>query len=76
MDGVQGSLIVRKPIEFEPNGDLYDYDLPAHAIIFQDWFHTDAAQHFPGLVRPYNILDRTFYLINGRGRSIVSSCLF
>ena len=72
MDGIEGSLIIRKPIELEPNADLYDYDLPAHSIMFQDWFHTDSNQHYPGLVRPYNILDRTFYLINGRGRTIVS----
>ncbi|KAJ4431310.1 hypothetical protein ANN_19907 [Periplaneta americana] len=67
-DGLQGSLVVRRPRDHEPNGQLYDYDLPAHVIVISDWSHRPAIDHFPGLVNPVTATYETFFLINGRGR--------
>ena len=35
-----GSLVVRDRKELEANSNLYDYDLPEHVIIVNDWAHT------------------------------------
>ncbi|XP_069675464.1 uncharacterized protein [Periplaneta americana] len=67
-DGLQGSLVVRRPRDHEPNGQLYDYDLPAHVIVISDWSHRPAIDHFPGLMKPVTATYETFFLINGRGR--------
>ena len=68
VDGLQGSLIVRQAKQDDPNGALYDEDLPAHVIFVTDWFHTDSDQHYPGLRNPDSALYATYFLINGRGR--------
>lgn len=59
--------MVRTPVEQDPNGALYDYDLPSHVILIQDWLHETADAYFPGLRtrRPGQHPDT--YLINGRG---------
>ncbi|XP_069675441.1 uncharacterized protein [Periplaneta americana] len=67
-DGLQGSLVVRRARDHEPNAQLYDYDLPAHVIMISDWSHRPAIDHFPGLVVPVTYTYGVFFLINGRGR--------
>lgn len=71
-DGALGALIVRKPSEKMPPAIsvLYEYDLPAHTIIIQDWEHISAVasfnsfHHSIGDNKPKNIL------INGRGKYV------
>ncbi|KAJ4431313.1 hypothetical protein ANN_19910 [Periplaneta americana] len=67
-DGLQGSLVVRRPRVHEPNAQLYDYDLPAHVIMISDWAHRPSIDHFPGLAEPVTDNYEVFFLINGRGR--------
>ncbi|PSN45772.1 Laccase [Blattella germanica] len=69
IDGLQGSLIIRRPKENEPHAAHYDLDDPSHVIFIADWYHSDSLQHFPGLTNPPDpALDATYFLINGRGR--------
>ena len=68
LDGLQGSLIIRRPKSEDPNGDLYDEDLPAHVITLTDWLHVNSEDHFPGLINPDPVTYATYFLINGRGR--------
>lgn len=65
-DGVFGSLIVRRP--YEPNENLYDFDMSEHLMITNDWTHFPsttvftAHHHSSGDNKPPNIL------INGKGK--------
>lgn len=68
IDGLVGSLIVRQPDSKEPFLKLYDFDLPSHSIVVQEWKHVTNTDLLPGLVQR-NIFadDPDSYLINGRG---------
>lgn len=76
-DGALGALIVRKPREQMPPvvSTLYEYDLPAHTIIIQDWEHISAVatfssfHHSIGDNKPKNIL------INARGKYVEPTLL-
>ncbi|PSN45771.1 hypothetical protein C0J52_08060 [Blattella germanica] len=68
LNGFQGSLIIRQPKFEDPNGNLYDFDLPAHILFIMDWHHAEAEARTPGLIRREPTQDTTFYLINGKGR--------
>uniref|UniRef100_A0A182NBB3 Uncharacterized protein n=1 Tax=Anopheles dirus TaxID=7168 RepID=A0A182NBB3_9DIPT len=66
VNGHYGALIVREPIDADPNGERYHYDTPAHVIVASDWMHIDGEMFMPGLpsaggIMPVNLL------INGRG---------
>lgn len=69
-DGAFGALIVRKPKEQQPPSvtKLYEFDLPEHIIIIQDWEHMSAVatfsafHHSIGDNKPQNLL------INGKGK--------
>lgn len=69
-DGALGALIIRKPIRELPEvvSKLYDFDLPEHIVIIQDWEHLSAVatfnsfHHSIGDNKPKNIL------INGKGK--------
>ena len=67
MDGIVGALVVRGPRHLDPNGHLYDFDLRSHTLVITDWFHTDADQRFPGLLRRESGQLPDSYLVNGRG---------
>jgi hypothetical protein len=71
LDGVTGNLVVRVPKNFDPNGQLYDFDLPEHKIFISDWLHLSADDHFPGLRATNPGQDANSFLINGRGRTLV-----
>ena len=75
VDGLQGSLIVRRPPGEDPNEHLYDEDLPAHVMTVLDWFHMNSDDHFPGIVDPDPQLYATYFLIKGRGRYTVACFL-
>lgn len=67
-DGLVGSLIVRQPDSKEPLLRLYDFDLPSHSIVVQEWKHVNNMDLTPGLVqRNIVAVDPDSYLINGRG---------
>lgn len=76
-DGALGALIVRKPREQMPPviSGLYQYDLPTHTIIIQDWEHISAVSSFSsfhhsiGDNKPKNIL------INARGKYVEPTLL-
>uniref|UniRef100_A0A1B6DQZ8 Laccase n=1 Tax=Clastoptera arizonana TaxID=38151 RepID=A0A1B6DQZ8_9HEMI len=67
VDGLTGAFVIRQPKEDDPNRDEYDYDLPSHVIVINDWYHKTADSIFPGL--RYNDTEQmpVSYLINGRG---------
>lgn len=69
MDGLAGSLIVRKPRSIDSNSHLYDYDLPNHVMVIMDWYHIDSDTHFPGLLTHDRSQDAQAFLIGGRGRN-------
>jgi hypothetical protein len=71
LDGLEGNLVVRTPKEYDPNGNLYDYDLPEHKIFVSDWKRTLADEHFPGLRGADSGQDADSFLIDGRGRTVV-----
>lgn len=67
-DGCFGPMIIRQPRELDPHGDAYDFDLPEHKLLIQDWTHQPGVSvyashyHSVGDNKPPNIL------VNGRGR--------
>lgn len=67
-DGAFGALIVREPMKKIRYGDLYDYDLPEHIMVIQDWdvrtgtSSFNSFHHSIGNNKPKNIL------INGKGK--------
>jgi hypothetical protein len=63
--------VIRSPKDYDPNGNLYDYDLPEHKIFISDWLHLPADDHFPGLRGANSGQDANSFLINGRGRTLV-----
>lgn len=73
MDGVEGSLIIRKPIAQEKNGKSYDYDLANHVLFINDWLHEEATEEYPGRPTGTDQLPDGL-LINGKGRSDVNVC--
>nr|ACX54563.1 laccase 15 [Reticulitermes flavipes] len=73
LDGVTGNLVVRVPKNFDPNGQLYDFDLPEHKIFISDWLHLSADDHFPGLRATNPGQDANSFLINGRGRTLIGT---
>lgn len=72
MDGFVGSLVVRRPVEQDPQGNKYDYDLPSHVIIIQDWLHEVADALYPGLRSRRVGQEPDTYLINGKGVYMVN----
>lgn len=67
VDGIVGGLVIRRPQQQDPNGRLYDFDLPSHLIVVQDWYHKTADALFPGLRFNDTQQMAMSYLINGRG---------
>uniref|UniRef100_A0A8D9B1A8 Laccase-3 n=1 Tax=Cacopsylla melanoneura TaxID=428564 RepID=A0A8D9B1A8_9HEMI len=66
MDGLLGSLVIRRPKSADPNKAEYDFDLPSHVIIITDWLHGMTDAKFPGNTYA-NFGTRTeSFLINGR----------
>lgn len=67
-DGAFGALIVRQPMNKIQYSNLYDYDLPEHIIVIQDWdirtgtSSFNSFHHSIGNNKPKNIL------INGKGK--------
>ncbi|XP_063975905.1 uncharacterized protein LOC135161864 isoform X2 [Diachasmimorpha longicaudata] len=67
-DGLQGAVIIRPPIQLDPNRDQYDEDNFDNTIFINDWFHESAVDHWPGTSTrnvgqvPANVL------INGKGQ--------
>lgn len=67
-DGAFGALIVRQPMKKIQYGRLYDYDLPEHIMVIQDWdvrtgtSSFNSFHHSIGNNKPKNIL------INGKGK--------
>ncbi|PNF18421.1 Laccase [Cryptotermes secundus] len=73
LDGLEGNLVVRTPKEYDPNGNLYDFDLPEHKIFISDWMRLPADEHFPGLRGVKSGQDANSFLINGRGRTRIGT---
>lgn len=59
--GVGGSFIIRQPIQSDPQSYLYDFDLPEHTLLIQDY------------VYGYDMSRVRNLLINGKGRNHASS---
>ena len=65
IDGIFGSLIVRRPDKLEQQRSLYDIDDPHHVIILNEWGNAEP-------VAPYNKVDSKI-LVNGISYSSVSA---
>lgn len=67
-DGTYGMLVIRQPLEDDPNGSLYDYDLTDHVMVVADWpvqiGNIESVEFYDsGLpINPNSLL------INGKGR--------
>ncbi|XP_046680734.1 laccase-5-like [Homalodisca vitripennis] len=72
VDGLVGGLVVRRPRDEDPNGNEYDFDLPSHLIVIQDWHHLSADAMFPGLKYRSDSQMAQTYLINGRGQWLMT----
>lgn len=74
LDGIFGSFIVRETEDQEPHSHLYDFDLVNHVVVVNDWFNEESTNRFPGrrAGKIRQIADA--FLINGKGRYIVSIC--
>ena len=46
MDGLMGPLVVRQSPSRELHRALYDYDLPEHVIMMNDWVHDVSMERF------------------------------
>lgn len=65
-DGVFGALTVRKCKYNDPNGYLYDYNLPEHSMVVSDWISKNVMDTYePG---PIGITpEADSILMNGHG---------
>ena len=55
----------------DPNSDLYDYDLPQHVIIVNDWYHVTAFQQLSKFVHGnFGDLNPESIIINGKGHRL------
>ena len=69
-DGTDGLLIVRQPVEDDPNKLQYDFDFTEHQIMITDWINKTGEEMFYEFYHtdesyvPY----LTTILVNGRGR--------
>lgn len=62
--------MIREPKSVDLSRLHYDYDLPDHVIIINDWLHEPAATRFPGRLSYNAGQTPDSILINGKGRSI------
>ena len=74
LDGIQGSIVVRKPKSTDLNGDTYDLDVPDHTLLILDWINTTAGERFPGLLQRLPGQEPITFLLEDRGPTMVISC--
>ncbi|XP_048752208.2 uncharacterized protein LOC125663848 isoform X2 [Ostrea edulis] len=65
-DGVFGSLVIRQPKSRDYHSALYDYDLPEHSILLNDWIGEMGAPRFAGHHHAMTEHLPDSILINGR----------
>ncbi|KAJ4431322.1 hypothetical protein ANN_19919 [Periplaneta americana] len=70
LDGLQGRLVVRIVQQYDENGAMYDYDLPEHVVIIQDWMDDTADNHFPGLTGVDKGQNPKAILLTGIGNTV------
>ncbi|XP_069675378.1 uncharacterized protein [Periplaneta americana] len=70
LDGLQGNLVIATPKSGDPNGNLYDFDLPEHVLMILDWLNNTAEERFPGNSVNDPGQDPISFLLNGKGRRI------
>lgn len=68
MDGIAGPLIIRQPIETDPQRNQYDFDLPEHVMIIQDWSSDEGVEKFGAYYLADKYIETSTILINGLGR--------
>jgi len=66
-DGFFGSIIVHKYTDHNPHKDLYDFDLPEHVIIVNDWLNNTSIEKFAGHHHNDGDNKPRSILINGKG---------
>ncbi|XP_018801376.1 PREDICTED: laccase-12 [Bactrocera latifrons] len=59
--GVGGAFIIRQPVQSDPQSYLYDFDLPEHTLLIQDYIYGNDMSRVRNL------------LINSKGRNHASS---
>ena len=66
-DGLFGAIIVRDKEDI--HSKLYDFDLPEHVVVFNDWFTSGTAQEKINAFKfeRKNLAEPEAILINGRG---------
>ncbi|KAK8720077.1 hypothetical protein OTU49_013595, partial [Cherax quadricarinatus] len=66
-DGLYGGIIVRQPPGEDPNYNTYDFDLPQHTILVQDWMHKPTIEKFIHMAYGNGSESPESMLVNGRG---------
>ncbi|BFZ06751.1 hypothetical protein BsWGS_09789 [Bradybaena similaris] len=68
-DGFFGGLVIRKPYELDPHRHLYDYDLPEHYILLNDWSEKTTGETFALEFHSTGRNEPSTILVNGLGTS-------
>ncbi|XP_021367995.1 laccase-1-like isoform X1 [Mizuhopecten yessoensis] len=66
-DGIFGAFVVRQAAEHELQHGLYDYDLPEHTILINDWLLELTLNRFANHHQAYGDNKPGSMLINGKG---------
>ncbi|XP_069128829.1 uncharacterized protein [Argopecten irradians] len=66
-DGIFGAFVVRQVAEREVHHGLYDYDLPEHTMLVNDWLMELAVERFANHHHAYGDNKPASMLINGKG---------
>ncbi|XP_050416521.1 uncharacterized protein LOC126830218 [Patella vulgata] len=66
-DGIFGALIIRQSHQSDPHSHLYDYDLPEHSILVNDWLVELTIQKFAAHHHDDGDNKPRSALINGKG---------
>ena len=67
-NGAVGSLVIRQAAPDDIHSQLYDYDLPEHVIIVQDWINQVFVEKFSRVFFFDQDVASDSLLINGKGR--------
>ncbi|KAK6962817.1 laccase-15-like isoform X1 [Biomphalaria glabrata] len=66
-DGLYGHLVIRQAPSKEVHHDLYDFDLPEHVLVVNDWWHRDSPSSFAQHHHSNGDNKPSSVLINGKG---------
>ncbi|KAH9505403.1 hypothetical protein Btru_057180 [Bulinus truncatus] len=69
-DGLFGHLVIRQPPSREVHKDRYDFDLPEHVVVVNDWWQRDSPSSFAQHHHSNGDNKPSTVLINGKGEYV------